>query len=82
LKTVGNAKKYINTKINNDYLYIIEVSVSFETVEDSYALCKDFTILTDSFAVSTKNKQINIVRESISDETLVLQNNISSQEII
>lgn len=76
LKTVGNAKKYINTKINNDYLYIIEVSVSFETVEDSYALCKDFTILTDSFSIS--GGTVNRTNE----EKLVSQNNMSSQEII
>lgn len=54
LKTVGNAKKYINgTNSSGEYLYIIEVSISFETTEDSYALYKNFTVYTESVNVSS-----------------------------
>jgi hypothetical protein len=46
LKSIGNAKKYILDKTNG-YNYLIEVSISLETITDSYALCKYFTVYED-----------------------------------
>jgi hypothetical protein len=45
IKSIGNAKKIIlGTDDDGSYLYLIETSVAFETMEDAYALSKYFSI--------------------------------------
>ena len=79
LKTVGNAKKYINgTNSSGEYLYIIEVSISFETTEDSYALYKNFTVYTESVNVSIKDSTTNITRNKIDEDSFLNDEEIFS----
>jgi hypothetical protein len=56
LKSVGDAKKYISgTNDNGDYLYVLELTISFETVEYAYAVCPQNTIDLFSFSYDTSN---------------------------
>jgi hypothetical protein len=61
LKSVGEAKKNIvDSNDNGEDLYLIEVTISFETVEYAYAICKDYTFASYNYATQTVNSSLKI----------------------